>query len=235
MLPENISNILGQETIKKIYEDGASEPTKEVCKILVDVVRTFRLFTAPFQLAAAYQGKFEKYLEKVRNSVPEENQIECPASLAVPVFEKLKYLEEDNYLKDLYLNLLTRAIDKDRVNEAHPAFITIIEQLSPDEALILKILAENNIRFEVISDTVVEIGSTVKEQMVENNFPTGSLVFPQDFQMYLSHLNYLNLIDMPQYNIGEPDTTKENNPVKIYRMARLSEFGTLFYNACIKE
>lgn len=71
---------------------------------------------------------------KVRESVPEENQIPAPASLTVPLIERIKYLEDENYLTDLYLNLLTRAIDKDRVNEAHPAFFHIIEQLSPDEA-----------------------------------------------------------------------------------------------------
>ena len=34
----DLSNILGQETIKKIYEDGASEPTKEIGKVATDIL-----------------------------------------------------------------------------------------------------------------------------------------------------------------------------------------------------
>ena len=38
-------------------------------------------------------------------------------------------MEDDNYLTDLYLSLLQRVIDKERINEPHPAFFRIIEQL----------------------------------------------------------------------------------------------------------
>jgi len=230
----DLSNLLGQETVKKIYEDGASEPTQEIGKATTDIVKTFRLFLAPFQIGAAYQDRFIKYLDKIREAVPKENQIECAPSLAGPVFEKLKYIEDGNYLKDLYLKLLTRAIDKERVNEAHPAFVTLIEQLSPDEALLLKIVAENKINYELKTNTVVEVGTFPIEQMIRNNFPMESLNFQQNFNMYLKHLNYLNLIDMPQYSIDEPDKTVEGYPVVIYRLVRLSAFGEMFYNACIK-
>jgi len=230
----DLSNILGQETIKKIYEDGASEPTKEIGKAATDILRTFRLFLAPFQIGAAYQNRFERYLESVRNSVPVDQQIECPASLAGPVFERLKYLEETNYLKDLYLNLLSKAIDKDRIYEAHPAFVTLIEQLSPDEAVLLKIVAENKINCEIKSDTIIEVGAVPTEQMIKNNFPMERLNFEQNFNMYLKHLNYLNLIDLPQGYFGEADKTVSGYPIVIHRLIRLSSFGELFYKACIE-
>jgi hypothetical protein len=134
---EKIGNLFGQETIKKVYEDGASPAVQETGKLLFDLAKTFRLFTAPIQLLAAYQDRLSSHLEKVRHSVKEENQIDAPASLSGPIIEKLKYLEGDNYLTRLYLNLLSRSIDKERVNEAHPAFCHIIEQLSSDDAYIL--------------------------------------------------------------------------------------------------
>ena len=52
----------------------------------------------------------------------------------------LRFMEDENPLTELYLNLLARAIDKERCNEAHPAFIKIIEQMSPDEAMVLYVL-----------------------------------------------------------------------------------------------
>jgi len=230
----DLSNILGQETIKKIYEDGVSESTKEIGKASTDIVKTLRLFLAPFQLGAAYQDRFVKFLDKIRESVPEEKQIPCPPSIAGPVFEKLKYIEETNYLKDLYLNLLQKAIDKDRINEAHPAFVSLIEQLSPDEALTLKVVAENRISIEIKFDTIIEVGSIPSEQIIKNNFPLAELIFPQNFNMYVSHLTHMNLIETPQYNLGEPDASIDSKPAIAHRFIKLSNFGELFYKACIK-
>lgn len=230
----DLSNVLGQETVKKVYEDGLSEPTKEVGKVLTDVVKTARLFLVPLQFAAAYQDRLAKYLETVRNAVPEDRQIDAPPSLAGPIIEKLKYIEDENYLKNLYLNLLKRAIDKDRINEAHPAFVTLIEQLSPDEALILKIIAENRYTYEVKIKTVYEIGAIPEEEIVANRFPVQDLMFEQNFSMYIDHLKYLNLIDTPQYDITQRDTTLESQPVTVYRFMVLSAFGKLFHKACIQ-
>ncbi|MCC9168844.1 DUF4393 domain-containing protein [Pontibacter harenae] len=229
----DFSNILGQETIKKIYEDGLSNPTKEVGKTATDLVKAARLFTAPIQLLAAYQDRLEKYLNQVREAVPEERQIESPASIAGPVLEKLKYIEDENYLKDLYLNLLKKAIDREKINEAHPAFVSIIEQLSPDEALIIKVVAEQRIYYKAKFFTIIEVGDTSKEDIVENLFPLEQLTFPQHFNMYILHLIYLNLIDTPIFQQTEPDESHEQKPVINSRYIRLTEFGVLFHKACI--
>ena len=68
-----------------------------------------------------------------------------PAMISGPIIDRLKYAEEDNPLTELFLHLLARSIDTDRINEAHPAFIHIIDQLSPDEALILFELSAKDI------------------------------------------------------------------------------------------
>lgn len=229
----DFSNILGQETIKKIYEDGLSNPTKEVGKTATDLVKVARLFTAPIQLLAAYQDRLEKYLNQVREAVPEERQIESPASIAGPVLEKLKYIEDENYLKDLYLNLLKKAIDREKINEAHPAFVSIIEQLSPDEALIIKIVAEQRIYYKAKFFTIIEVGDTSKEDIIENLFPLEQLAFPQHFNMYILHLIYLNLIDTPMFQQTQPDESHEQKPVVVSRYIRLTEFGGLFHKACV--
>jgi hypothetical protein len=230
-----ISKLVGQETISKIYKDGASEPTKQIGKIAEDVLKTFRLFLAPFQYAAAYQDRFEKYLERVRSAVPTENQIDCSSTIAGPIFERLKYIEETSHLKELYLNLLTRAIDKDRVNEAHPAFLSVIEQLSSDEAIIIKSLASKRVHLKLKVDTVVEMGSIPdNEKIIENDFPVEVLAFEENIEMYFSHLQHLNLIKRPQYQVRKPDTKISGAPSEVWRFIVLTEFGKLFYKACVE-
>ena len=134
---EEIGNMLGAKTVEKAYDDGLSSPVKETGKALTDVVKSFRLFTLPFQLAASLQDRLDRYFQKIRNEVPEERQMNSPSMISGPIIERLKYLEENNHLTELFLNLLARSIDTERVNEAHPAFIHLIDQLSPDEAIIL--------------------------------------------------------------------------------------------------
>ncbi len=43
-------------------------------------------------------------------------------------------------LRNLYIELLAKASTKDLNENAHPSFINIINSLSPDEAILLKIL-----------------------------------------------------------------------------------------------
>jgi hypothetical protein len=233
---EKLANILGAETIKRIYEDGLSGTVQEIGKMLTDLAKTLRLVTLPFQVGADIQERVTKRLMKVRDSVPEENQIPAPASLTVPIIERIKYLEDENYLIDLYLNLLARAIDKDRVNEAHPAFFHIIEQLSPDEAYFLFRLREKGLSFSSHEDfdyqkRIFSNYKRTKEELVSTEF-----VFPEHFRMYFAHLESLNLVTWPVINEEYP--TNENG-VQIglikHSILQLTEFGTLFVKACIPE
>jgi hypothetical protein len=221
---EKLANILGAETIKRIYEDGLSGTVQETGKMLTDLAKTLRLFTLPFQVGADIQERVTKRLMKVRDSVPEENQIPAPASLAVPLIERIKYLEDENYLTDLYLNLLSRAIDKDRVNEAHPAFFHIIDQLSPDEAyLLLKIKEIGKLAYFAGDRFPI---STETEEL--------SLDFPENNAMYFSHLRSLNLLSVSDYDnkFFLPDGARKEN----YNWyLRFSDFGELFAKACIPD
>lgn len=233
---DKIANILGQETIKKIYEDGVSEPVKEVSKIGVDIIKAVRLFTAPIQLASAYQDRLTVYLEKVRNNVKEENQIEAPASISGPILEKLKYLEDENYLTDLYLNLLSRAIDKERINEAHPAFFHIIDQLSPDEAYFLFLLKDKDLELVVQEDFDNVVRRFSNYRISKSELPMDKFNFPANFQMYYSHLESLNLINWPVLREEYPKNEKgEQNAWIRHTKIMLSDFGKLFVKACIPE
>ncbi|KIA96367.1 hypothetical protein OC25_00970 [Pedobacter kyungheensis] len=233
---EKLANILGAETVKKIYEDVASQPLQEVSKVAVDVVKAFRLFTAPIQLAAAYQDRLIKYLEKVRGNVKEENQIEAPASIAGPVLDRIKYLEEDNYLTDLYLNLLSRAIDKERINEAHPAFFHIIDQLSPDEAHFLFLLRDKEIDITSHQDFDAKLKKFSNYQITKSSIPLNQFMFNENFHMYYSHLESLNLMTGPVFREEYPEdsTGVQTGYIKHSRIF-LTDFGKLFVKACIPK
>lgn len=229
---KELSNIFGAETIKKIYGDGLSEPTQEIGKILTDFVKAFRLITAPIQLLSSYQDRLVKYLKKITDSVPVDKRIECPSYFSGPIIERLIYLEEDNYLTDFYLNLLSKAINKEKCNLAHPAFPNIIHQLSPDEVLILEELKERPIKnkYEFQKNTK---GEKINDNLINSTFNISNLSSPDFYKMYIDHLQLLNLVwikadESPNYN------TKKHKFTRTMRN-ELSDFGKLFLNACSKD
>ena len=239
---DNLSNILGADLAKKIYEDAASDSLKEVGKIGVDMIKAFRLFTAPLQLLAAYQDRLTKFLNKVRDSVPKENQIEAPASISGPIIERLKYSEDNNPITTLYLSLLSRAIDKKRVSEAHPAFIHIIEQLSPDEALILYFIHKKPFFVESVSyyhRDKINVSWESGDYKYDDSIKT--LIFPEHISMYLSHVQSLDLIVWrPQSpkDLEYRETEEHGRILKsrtFVNAVELSEFGKLFVKACLPE
>ena len=241
---EKFANILGADTVKKVYDDGLSGSVQEVGGISSDFLKALRLFTTPIQYLGAYQDRLSKHLNKIREGVPKERQIEAPTSLSGPILDRLKYLEDDNYLTDLYLSLLQRAIDKERINEAHPAFFHIIEQLSPDEAFLLNSISKNVIEYDYTLDLTTKIDGEIRfenSKIIKDTTPKDDIIFNDYFDMYISHLEALNLLkwivvsEDPIFdNEEDPNNRKQTGTYKKTKI-RLTQFGELFVKACIPK
>ena len=67
-----IGKIVDSEIAKRAYEDAASEPARQVGHLATDALKALRLFTAPIQLLATAQDRFERWLGDLRDSVPED-------------------------------------------------------------------------------------------------------------------------------------------------------------------
>lgn len=87
------------------------------------------------------QHRLQQYADQLQQ-VPQEKQCEVHPELGVPIMQRLAYTTNDD-VAELFLDLLTSASNLDKVSLAHPSFIAIIDRLSPDEAKLLKYIAEN--------------------------------------------------------------------------------------------
>jgi len=171
---KEIMKYIPEDVIKKLAE----RPAEEAGSIITNAFKTLHLFLLPIQVGAAFQDRLKVHLDRVVRRVPERNRVQAPPHIAGPILENLRYLEEGNILAELYLNLLTRSIDGERQNEAHPAFINIIESLSPDEAMMVFLLHREP--FAIWGGNFVM-----------------RLQAPRLYKMYLSHLESLNIIKTP--------------------------------------
>jgi len=231
-LAEGVAKLADSEVGVRAYDDLMADAMKEGGRALVDTVKAFRLFTFPIQLLALAQDRLASFCEQVRQRVPEERQIEAPPSVALPVLMNLRYMEDENPLTELYLNLLARAIDRARQNEAHPAFVRIIDQLSPDEALILFLLRDRlSVFFKFDKERYLEWArvpsneahpSSWNSQTPTSEDLTSSIFRPEYTSMNLERLQALTLV------------RRRNVAARLFPFS-LTQFGELFVRACIPE
>jgi hypothetical protein len=64
--------------------------------------------------------------------------------VAGPIIECLRFTSEEETLRELYANLLATSMDSETAHNAHPGFVQIIKNMSPDEARIMKFIATEN-------------------------------------------------------------------------------------------
>lgn len=232
-LPDGLEKML---PVEKIYDDLASPATKEIGSAVRSAVKASRFLLAPIDYLAAQHDRWENFLKRVSDQVPKERLVDAHPQIAGKAIEGLKYLEQESILAELFVNLLARAIDKDRVSEAHPAFASIISQISPDEAFILFTLSKKQYRLvEYASyDTQTNTFGTRVEKLQE--FPVAKLAYPQNYQMYASHLHSLNLAGIFQRGNQEAVLMGGRQiGTNIISYAQLTSFGELFAKACMPE
>ncbi|MFP2562497.1 DUF4393 domain-containing protein [Enterobacter ludwigii] len=88
---------------------------------------------------AYFEKTFKKDLEEKTQSIPAENIVEPKASIAGPALQGLAFSHEEYNLKEMYLNLISFSMNRDVANDAHPAFVEVIKQLTSDEAEMLQV------------------------------------------------------------------------------------------------
>lgn len=236
-LPDNIDKILSSETVLNLYKDAAAKPAKEISKIGVDLVKTARLFLAPFQLAAAFQDRFERFIhEKVIRRVPEQRYVQPPPELVGPAVQHMRYLDYENPLWEMFEELLICSIDKQSLSKAHPAFTHIIAQLSRDEALILYRLRGKEFHVVDTLDYIEQENRFENRKIESSDIPTEGMYMPDQLELYYSHLESLNLAIWPVYKQeGILNEQKKQTGLRRFSIMHLTEFGQLFVSACVPE
>jgi hypothetical protein len=128
-----------------VYQDAAQPAVKELGAALQTVAKTVRIALAPLDALVWGYDRIKDYLhetltEKLKR-VPEERIIAPNPTIAGPTVESLRFVAHEPTLRELYANLLATSMDASTAHNAHPAFVEIIRQLSPDEARIMECLA----------------------------------------------------------------------------------------------
>lgn len=238
-----------ENLLEKVYDDALSPAMREASKIGVDAVKVFRLALFPLQFGGIFQDRLDNYIARAIGQVPKQNRIAPIESLALPIAEKLKFQEETSPISELYVNLLSRAMDRERVNEAHPAFIFIISQLAPAEVKILQkfhnsecIMLFRNEDYRTLASEedvldFLENGCHIaaKVMLEEIKYDYSEIDQPKIFMTLIEHLYTLGLICSARHildNLSLSETLRLRSDITLYPL-EITGLGKLFHRACI--
>ncbi len=217
-----INAVIGLAKAVPVYEDAIQPAAKELGKALGTVAKTVNVVLAPIKgLVWGYEQIEEfvssKVSEKLQNT-PEEEIVTPKLNVAGPALESLRYTGHEASLRELYANLLAASMDSLTSAGAHPGFVEILKQITPDEAKILKLFVNHrpfpllDVRRESTrpngggSDILKSFSVLGEEAGCENANLTPA---------YLDNLSRLGLIEIPTFleytapNVYDP---LENHP-----------------------
>jgi len=239
---------LAAPVIQEAYSDAVSGALREAAKIGVDAVKTVRLALFPLQVAAALQDRLAGYIDRAVRSVPVERRIAPVESLASQIAERLRSQEEESPITDMYVRLLARAFDRERVGEAHPAFVHLIGQLAPDEVLIIRQLdgvsraaylkhkaTGRPVHLEERTEFAArgQVRPAAGEELLRISLRPEELAQPDLFFTYVEHLVSLGIV------VYTNDHPYADTQVALKTLGaecwfvELNQFGRLFHSACL--
>jgi hypothetical protein len=247
------------ELLKEIYTDLAKPGVSQVGLAIGTILGLGNTALWRIQLLneskkITIQNNLEKYREQLKD-IPEADVTPVPPEVGVPILEKLAYVADDE-LSELYINLLSKASTIQTVQFAHPSFVNIINNLSPDEAFLLKEIS----RFAAIPFVTFRLYKKDKsgEYVILRDLATGfehkvPLSFKQNIRAYFSNFQGLGLISI-EYGkrLAEPSIYEELRAIYLpekdqswdeelfslrfqHGQIEITDFGKLFLEACLKK
>ena len=137
---------------KEIIKNIAEPASKEVGGIL----GTFTVFfnnvvLYPLKcLNMTFEQKaiqFERKVQEKYNNIPEQNRVECPVNILGPTLEGLKYNIDEEYMQELFANLLSASMDKYKQSSVHPKYVKIISEMNEIDARVFYYLTNKYIGY----------------------------------------------------------------------------------------
>jgi hypothetical protein len=244
-----------------MYQDVLQPAAREVGKGLQTVAKTVHVALAPVAGLVWGYERITDYLDRRLTeklaATPQERISTPPANVAGPALEALRFAGEEEDLREMYASLLASAMDTKTASNAHPAFVEIIKQLTPDEARILRHLSDGRHRpiINIRSDFEDGTGGVVVARYVTMIDEHAELATPALTPSYLDNLVRLGLIEIPvnshltlpgvydelenQENVKtlrhQIDKTEGRRSSVVRTFAALTSLGQQFIGSCVLE
>lgn len=244
------------KTAPTFYEDALQPSVQEIGKFAARIPRAIN---------AAFSGLDKWILNKEYNvdetkkliaqkleNVDPEKIVTPDAYVAVPTIQAISYSMDSEELRNLYANLLAKAMNSDTKEQVHPSFVEIIKQLSPIDSLVFKTIMQRDTNaiinliyenddgdFRYITSNVTDItisSTEIVSVSIDNLVKQGIISIATD--TYIDDHAYDKIISSNFYKLKQmscpitPDGFKFSYQKRIINKTNI---GILFYKVCVAE
>lgn len=252
------------ETAPKLYDDAIQKSAKETGKTLELIPKTINAALVPLRQWIAHReytmAETEKLLAYKLENLDPKKIVSPEPYVAIPALQAISYSMDNDELRDLYANLLSKSMNIDTKDKVHPSFVEIIRQMSPFDAILLKKLSVTKetsfgiVKTRLIKSQDADTGLEWVRHIINPCFGMNTSN-TNEYQLALENLERLKLIkivydsflvDDSEYTpIEDGDICSYcrehapylNNVYKIFKINRgqlsITNFGKEFISTCV--
>jgi len=236
------------ELLPEVYRDMLQPAARKLGEGLATVAEAVKIALAPLDAGIWGYEQIRQWLSlRVTQIHADRGTTDIappPLSIAGPLVLHLVFAKDEPDLKELYASLLASAMDPSN-SVAHPAFVTIIQQLTSDEARILRYLASREEKWTCLTSSIADRGK--KEPSIERQFSDwcqeAGVTCVQKSDAYLDNLVRLRVLSRVLGNEATYEPAGHNRygtygasvANATYEIVEVTAFGWLFLEACIEE
>lgn len=134
------------KTAPQIYEDGLRDTVKESGKFLARIPRAINAALSGLDIWIAKREfnveETKRILAEKLEHVDPEKIVPPDPHIAVPAMQAIAYSMDSNELRNMYANLLAKAMNSDLKDTVRAAFVEVIKQMEPIDAINLSLFRD---------------------------------------------------------------------------------------------
>jgi len=129
-----------KELLEMIYKDLAQPGVQQAGAAVGTILGLGNTLVLPLRLlneraSIAFLNNMERYRESLKDVAMSDIR-PVASEVGIPILERLAYVT-DEAIAEMFIQLLSSASQTAHADEVHPAFVHVIDNMSPDEAKLL--------------------------------------------------------------------------------------------------
>ena len=225
-----------------VYGDLLSPAARELGEGLATIAKAVKISLAPVAATVWGYERIQEWLSIRVTCILAERRAKKiqppPLSVAGPLIAQMLFASEEPDLREMYAKLLATSMDGATSDDAHPSFVTLIQQLTPGEARILRHLASLNEKWPSWTgdQDSAELQSAMRRMCVESG-----VTDPAKADLYVENLLRLRILrhvtgSESEYHPGGDTLHSDYGPsvsTKHSEFIELTSYGRALLEACV--
>lgn len=235
--------------LPEVYNDLLSPAARELGEGLATIAKAVKISLAPIEATVWGYEKIREWLSvRVTCILADRKATDItapPLSVSGPLTLQMVFSSGEPDLREMYANLLASAMDIRTASGAHPSFVTLIQQLTADEAKIISYIALLGKDWPGWQGQVDAASGSEKDlwEKMTRLCTNAKIAHSEKAEIYIENLLRLRLLrhdtsSEAQYQPEGGDDYGTWGPHIItdeYEFIELTAYGRAFISACVPD